>query len=433
MPSFHSRAWRWVPSLYFAEGVPYAIVGTVSAVLLKNLDMSNRELAVWTSLLTFPWVIKPLWAPLLDLFSTKKHWFVVMQVLMGAGFAAAALMLPFRLSDRLLIAVLMLIALASATHDVAADGFYLIGLDAHEQAWFTGMRSTAYRIATVTAQGLLVMLVGMLQEYTGDIRTAWMIGLLAAGILMGGLALWHGRMTPAVEDAAAHPGWREVIAGFGAAFAAFFRKKYVGRALAFLLLYRLGESQLVRLAAPFMLDGREAGGMGLNNVQQGFIYGTVGVLCLLAGGILGGMVIARDGIRRWLWPMALAINLPDLVYVYLAWRMPESLWTVGAAVAVEQFGYGFGFTLYMLFMVAFAEDSGRFKTSHFALMTGFMALGMMVPGMVSGDIQSRIGNYLGFFWYVMACTLPSFGVVALVAKVIPADFGCKARSGTEAQ
>ena len=417
--------WKWVPSLYFSEGVPYAIIASVSVILLKDLQMSNRELAFLTSLLTLPWVLKPLWAPLIDLIWTKKIWFIAMDLLMGAGFIACGGMLPLCNGSLILILILIALAIASATHDAAADGFYLLGLASHEQAYFTGIRSTAYRIAMVTAQGGLVMLVGFLQNKGCAVRQAWAGGLAGAGGMMALLGMWHIFSVPAVEKAADRPTFCGLICEFGTSFAAFFRQKNVVYALLFLLFYRFGESQLVRLAVPFMQDVRNKGGLGLSVQDIGLFYGTVGVICLLAGGILGGWLISRDGVGKWLWPMALAINIPDFVYVYLATAHPDNRWLAGGAVAVEQFGYGFGFTLYMIFMVAFAGQSGKFKTAHFALMTGFMALGMMLPGMAAGAIYDWLGGYVNFFWYVIACTLPGFAVSALVPRMIGADFGKK--------
>ncbi len=419
------KSWSWVPSVYFAEGVPYALIATVSVILLKDLRMSNRELAMWTSLFTLPWVLKPLWAPVLDMAWTKKGWIVAMELVMGAGFLLCGGSLTVFGSGISLMILMLLLAFASATHDAAADGFYLIGLDFHEQAYFTGVRSTAYRIAMVAAQGVLVMIVGWMQLRSLSVSHAWATGLAGAGALMFLIGAWHGRTLPAVETAAVRPALDRIFQDFADAFVSFFQKKNVGFALAFILFYRLGESQLVRLAAPFMLESRARGGLGLHVGSQGFLYGTIGVICLLAGGVLGGWLISRDGIGKWMWPMAAAINLPDFVYVYLAIVRPDSLWIAGSAVALEQFGYGFGFTLYMIFMVAFASDSGKFKTAHFALMTGFMALGMMLPGMASGWVQEKIGNYPGFFWYVMICTIPGFLVTALVTKTVSPAFGIR--------
>lgn len=419
------RSWRWVPSLYFSEGIPYAMIASVSVILLKDLQMSNRELAFLTSLLTLPWVLKPLWAPLIDLIWTKKIWFIAMELLLGAGFILCGTLLPILNGSLIIILLLIALAAASATHDAAADGFYLLGLDPHEQAYFTGIRSTAYRISMVAVQGGLVMLVGLLQNAGWSIRLAWAAGLAGAGGVMLLLGFWHIGAVPPVEKWTEKPLLRSLFHDFGESFAAFFRIKGVWGALLFLLFYRLGESQLVRLAVPFMQDARSAGGMGLSVQDIGFLYGTLGVICLLAGGVAGGWAISRNGVGKWMWPMALAINLPDLVYVYLAAARPECRWLAGCAVALEQFGYGFGFTLYMIFMVAFAAQSGKFKTSHFALMTGFMALGMMLPGMMAGAVYDWLGGYWNFFWYVIICTLPGFAVTALIPRLIPVDFGKK--------
>ncbi|MGE4565532.1 MAG: MFS transporter [Victivallaceae bacterium] len=414
------KGWRWVPTLYFAEGVPYAVVGSVSIVLLKNLNLSNAEIALYSSLLTLPWAIKPLWAPVLDIFGSKKNWIASLEFLMALFFALAALLLAAAPFNALFLALLFALAFVSATHDVAADGFYLIGLDTHGQSFFTGIRSTAYRAGVIATQGGLVMLAGYYAQCSGSAGAGWALAFTLAAAIFALLSLWHFRSLPAVEaQVVSSGGMRE----FGEAFVTFFQKKHVGAALAFILLYRLGESQLVRLAAPFMLDAAESGGLGFSTLEQGLFYGTIGVAALLAGGVLGGVVISRDGFGRWAWPMALAINLPNLLYVYLAAVRPSSRMIAGGCVAVEQFGYGFGFTLYMLFMVAFAEDSGKYRTSHFALMTGFMMLGMMIPGMAAGYIQGLLGSYVWFFVFVMVCTLPGFAVTALGKRIVPADFG----------
>lgn len=420
------KGWRWVPTLYFAEGVPYAVVGSVSIVLLKNLNLSNAEIALYSSLLTLPWAIKPLWAPVLDIFGSKKRWIALLEFLMALFFALAALLLAGASSNAFFLALLFALAFVSATHDVAADGFYLIGLDTHGQSFFTGIRSTAYRAGVIATQGGLVMLAGYYARRSGSAGAGWALAFTVTAVMFALLSLWHFRSLPTVEaPVTSSGGLRE----FGEAFVTFFQKKNVGAALAFILLYRLGESQLVRLAAPFMLDAAESGGLGFSTVEQGLFYGTIGVAALLAGGVLGGVVISRDGFGRWAWPMALAINVPNLLYVYLAAARPASRLVAGVCVALEQFGYGFGFTLYMLFMVAFAEDSGKYRTSHFALMTGFMMLGMMIPGMVAGYIQGWFGNYVWFFVFVMVCTLPGFAVTALGKRIVPADFGRPERGG----
>lgn len=404
------RGWSWIPSLYFAEGLPYVIVMTLSVILYKRLDVSNTDIALYTSWLYFPWVIKPVWSPFVDLIKTKRWWICAMQLLIGGGIAGVAFMLPGDFFLQSTLAFFWLMAFSSATHDIAADGFYMLGQDEDEQAFFIGIRNTFYRIAMLTGQGLLVMLAGWLEVATGKIPFAWsLVFLLLSGIFIA-LSLWHKYILPRPKSDRQRSGmtpqtiWNECIH----TFTSFFRKKGIGTAFFFMLTYRLGESQLVKLASPFLLDDREKGGLAMTTGEVGFAYGTVGVIALLLGGILGGMAISRGGLKRWLWPMALAISLPNLVYLYLAYVQPASIPIVNACVAIEQFGYGFGFTAYTMYLMLFAE--GEYKTSHYAISTGFMALGMMLPGMCSGWIQEQIG-YQYFFVWVMICCLPLFMVL----------------------
>ncbi|MGQ1890073.1 MFS transporter [Thermophagus sp. OGC60D27] len=602
--------WSWVPTLYFAQGIPYVIVMTVSVIMYKRLGISNADIALYTSWLYLPWVIKPLWSPVVDLLKTKRWWIVIMQLLVGAGLAGVALTIPAPGFFRYTLAFFWLLAFSSATHDIAADGFYMLALDEHKQALFIGIRSTFYRIAMITGQGLLIILAGFFETSTGLPPVAFSVhaqpdlppriersdfdqpadSSKLAFILTGeelhiptqkataetidSLKLWaseqnlaNGFVMPAVEitttketgwwtnhisgplkaqlkalfgrheaeGPALHPGnvgligvrltkapnedeevvlntgfrrgdesislvqgerivmnhtnwnktawmvvqldpklqghstaWFEGRSGkiplawsltfviltvlflvffvyhrfilprpasdkpavqendeglfqeFFITFKSFFRKKNIGSALAFLLLFRLGESQLVKLASPFMLDAREIGGLGLTTGDVGLIYGTIGILALTLGGILGGWVASRNGLKYWIWPMALAMNLPNLVYVYLSYAMPQNMWLISASVAVEQFGYGFGFTAYMLYMIYFA--AGSHKTAHYAICTGLMALGMMIPGMISGWIQEIVG-YHNFFIWVLICTIPGFIVIKFL-KIDP-HFGIK--------
>ena len=402
--------WAWIPTLYFAEGLPYVAVMSLSVIMYKRLGVSNTDLALFTSWLYFPWVIKPLWSPFVDLIKTKRWWIYTMQALIGAGMAGVAFMLPGDFFFRSTLAFFWLMAFSSATHDIAADGFYMLGLDNEQQAFFIGIRNTFYRVAMITGQGLLVMLAGWLEKSTGRIPLAWSLifFILAGGFV--GLAAWHKFVLP--RPATDHPRpavtFSVILAEFVQTFLSFFRKKGIGPALLFMLTFRLGESQLVKLASPFLLDGRQVGGLGLSTAEVGFAYGTVGVIALLLGGILGGWAISRKGLSYWIWPMALALSLPNAVYLYMAYCLPENLWMVNTCVAIEQFGYGFGFTAYTMYLMLFAE--GKYQTSHYAISTGFMALGMMLPGMVSGWIQEQIG-YAYFFIWVMACCLPIFFVL----------------------
>ncbi len=414
--------WSWIPSLYFAEGLPFVAVMTVSVILYKRLDISNAAIAFYTSWLYLPWIIKPLWSPLVDLLATRRAWIVAMQLLIGAAFAAVALAIPADNFFRYTLAAFWLVAFSSATHDIAADGFYILSLDDHDQAWFVGIRNTFYRLAMITGQGLLVMVAGYLESSTGNVPLAWSIAFYLLAAIYLALFAWHRYVLPRV--AADVPGsaatLRSLLAKFIETFADFFRNRYIGRILAFLLLYRLAEAQLVKLAAPFLLDARSAGGLELGTAEVGFVYGTVGILMLTLGGIAGGMLAARHGLRYWLWWMAAAINIPNAVYIALAVLRPDSFLLVNIAVGIEQFGYGFGFTAYTLYMIYVSR--GAHSTAHFAICTGFMALGMMLPGLVSGWLQELLGYRLFFVWVLLA-TIPSFIVVALIP--LDAGFGRK--------
>lgn len=416
------NAWLWIPSLYFAEGVPYVIVMTVSVIMYKRLDISNTDIALYTSWLYLPWVIKPLWSPIVDILKTKRYWIVLMQLVIGAGLAGVALTIPADNFFQYSLAFLWLIAFSSATHDISADGFYMIGLTKHDQAFFVGIRSTFYRIAMIFGQGLLVIVAGYFEElHPENLSWAWSITFFILAGMFLILTLYHKFMLPySKEDVPASADNKALIKEFVNTFVLFFKKKNIGIIIAFLLLYRLGESQLVKLASPFLLDAKEAGGLALSTTEVGFVYGTVGILALTLGGLLGGFLASKHGLKYWLWWMLIAINLPNAVYIYLAFTLPDSVFIVNLCVAVEQFGYGFGFTAYMLYMIYVAD--GKHKTAHFAIATGFMALGMMIPGMFSGWIEDMIG-YQSFFIWVLIATIPAF----LIAKFVEIDpeFGKK--------
>ena len=395
---------------------------TLSVVMYKNLGVSNTDIALYTSWLYLPWVIKPLWSPLVDMFRTKRLWIWSLQFAIGLAFALVALTLPGPKFFQLSLAVFWLMAFASATHDIAADGFYLLALPTGQQAAFVGVRSTCYRIATLSAQGGLVYLAGVLQERTGDVAQAWSLvfGLLAAVFVV--VAVYHLFVLPRPAADRATVAGGDFLEEFFAVFAAFFRKPGIAPTLAFLLLYRFAESQALKLVSPFLLDKAEAGGLGLATQSVGIAYGTVGIIALTLGGILGGVVIAQRGLKRMVWPMIFAMNTPNVAFLLMAIFQPTSLWVISAGLAVEQFGYGFGFAAYLVYMMFIAE--GPHKTAHYAICTGFMALGMMLPGMAAGWIEDQIG-YVNFFWWVLACTLPSFAATALIYRSIPDHFGKK--------
>ena len=540
-----SSAWTWVPSLYFAEGIPYIIVMFVASDMYKTLGIPNSTLAFWTGLLYLPWVVKPLWSPFVDMYSTKRNWIFWMQLVLAIMFFGVSLSLHLPWWFPMTIFFLWGMAISSATHDIAADGFYILGLNEHDQAFFTGIRSTFYRLAMIAGLGLLGIITGLIIDNTGlktvkvdiqsvpsaqitevitaaDIYTpdsgtgestiqiypkdikvplpggsfdstniffvlsappeeeitvtfgqkkgSQDISLTTSGIMEFDASNWNkpqqqtlkvmGNLrTPAEARFEAKAGdvpfgWSVSIAFLGGLFVifalyhkymlprpvrdvekdagsekdsyleiftSFFKKEGIVASVMFMLLYRFSEAQLTKMASPFLLDARENGGLALSLTEKSFAYGTVGLLALVIGGISGGILASRHGLKKWIWWMALAINVPNTVYIFMSYAMPSNLFLINAMIAIEQFGYGFGFTGYMLYML-YVAGQGKHETAHFALTTGFMALGMMIPGMISGYIQEFLG-YQHFFIYVILCTLPSF--VALYFIKVDPEFGKK--------
>lgn len=422
--------WLWVPSLYFAEGMPYVAVMIISLVMYKRMGISNTEVALYTSWLNLPWVIKPLWSPFVDLIKTKRTWIVSMQLLIGAGLAGVAFTIPTDCFFQITLSLFWLLAFSSATHDIAADGFYMLGLTSHQQALFVGIRSTFYRMATITGQGLLIMLAGYLENKFSDISKAWSLTFYVMSGLFIGLWLYHKFALPKVEedksvlctgcDSENHNNTFYLLKSVFSTFRSFFNKKNSCIAILFMLLYRLPEAQLAKMSIPFMLDPVGSGGLGMITEQIGFTQGTVGIIGLTIGGILGGMAVARNGLKKWLWPMVWAISIPDIVYVYLSYFQDSGLAVINFCVFLEQFGYGFGFTAYMLFLIYYSD--GESKTAHYAICTAFMALGMMLPGMVAGWLQEIMGYRMFFIW-IMLCTSATFAVTSLIR--IDNDFGKK--------
>lgn len=410
--------WIWIPSLYMTEGIPYIVIIVVSVIMYKKLGVSNSDIGLYTSLLYLPWVIKPIWSPIIDLIGTKRKWFLSMQFLLSLVFLGVGLSTSGSNFFFLTLAFFWMGAFASATNDIASDGMYLIALKPDQQSFFVGLRGTFYRIGMITGQGLIVIIAGYLETTLGDNNKAWSYTMILVGALMLILTLINFLSTPKVEEDSEEIAKRE--GSFGKVFSTFFTKKNIALSLAFVLLYRLGESQLVKMASPFLLEERLTGGLGLSTSEVGFLYGTIGVIALLLGGILGGIAISRDGLGRWMIPMALSLNLPNLLYILLSYFQPESIIYPGAVVIIEQFGYGFGFAAYMVFLIYLAE--GLFKTSHYAIATGFMAMGMMLPGMLSGFVQEWLG-YTGFFIWVGIAMIPAL----IMAKSVkyPRDFGKK--------
>lgn len=418
-----ARGWSWIPTLYFTQGLPNVAVATLSVVMYKNLGLSNADIAFYTSWLYLPWVVKPLWSPWVELLGRKRLWIVVTQVLMGAAFGAVALTIPGPAFFQATLALFWLLAFSSATHDIAADGFYLLALPDHQRAAFVGVRSVFFRVAMIAGQGGLVLLAGRWMHGGASAAQAWQWVFGGLAVFLAIVAAYHHGVLPRPASDVPEARRHGLVTEWLVVFVEFFRKPGIGVAITFMLLYRFAEAQLVKLVQPFLLDPRLEGGLGLATDQVGVVYGTTGTIALLAGGLLGGWMISRVGLRRMLWAMACAINVPNLVYVYLAVARPESLALVSGAIAIEQFGYGFGFTAYMLFLMFTAE--GPHKTAHYAICTGFMALGMMLPGMVSGWLQDQLG-YLSFFGWVCLATIPSFVATALIR--VPVEFGRKRTS-----
>ena len=610
-----SSPWAWIPTLYFAEGLPYVVAMTVAVIMYKRLGISNTDIALYTSWLYLPWVIKPFWSPFVDLIKTKRWWIVSMQMLIGAGLAGVAFLIPMPFFFQATLAVLWLIAFSSATHDIAADGFYMLALDSSQQSFFVGIRSTFYRLAMISGQGVLIIIAGSLESWTGlepmqftvqssntaqtemvmptgnaaiaptdemtfiafpenlvlstnnisvdslnkirtfaseqnqangfvaiektaaeikkddaswwthnvsaplghfiktnfgekreivsttdgkvgnaglvavrlskkpepgqdvvlnssfgkgdksisllsgerivfnesnwdkpaylvvqldyklkdevksefkgisgNIKLAWSITFFILANMFILFFVYHRFVLPkpASDHATATHSATDILREFGGTFKSFFQKPGVGLAITFMLLYRLGEAMLVKMASPFLLDAREVGGLGLTTGQVGLVYGTVGIIALTLGGIVGGIAASRRGLKFWIWPMALCITLPHLAFLYLSWFLPENLFLINAAVAFEQFGYGFGFTAYMLYMIYFAD--GEHKTAHYAICTGFMAMGMMLPGMIAGWLQDLLG-YNHFFIWVMICAIPTLAVIPFMK--IDKNYGIK--------
>lgn len=443
----------WIPTLYVAEGLPYVAVNTLSVIMYKNMGMSNTDIAFYTGWLYLPWVIKPFWSPFVDIIRTKRWWTVTTQFIMAAAFAAIAFTLPLDAYVVMSLAVFWLIGFASATHDIAADGYYMLALDSSEQSLYVGIRSAFYRLATIIGQGGVVMAAGWMETAFGDVPKAWGVTFLILSVLFLSITIYHSRILPrpasdrpsganAVAESGKEVGTDDarqsgqkartrglgavdILREFAGTFSSFFRKKDVWIAIAFILLYRFPEAQLVKMINPFLLDPASEGGLSLSTAQVGLVYGTIGIIGLTLGGILGGVLVSRYGLKKCLWPMALALTLPCAVFCWMSMAQPDpvshlNLILINACVFIEQFGYGVGFTSFMLYMMYFAE--GPSKTSHYAICTAFMALGMMIPGMFAGALQEWMG-YVGFFWWIMGCCLVTLTVTALIK--VDSSFGLK--------
>ncbi|MFV8376553.1 MFS transporter [Flavobacterium sp. LB1P71] len=411
--------WFWIPLLNFASGFPYAIIISVSVIMYKSLGINNEDIGVYTSLLYLPWVIKPLWSPFIDLYATKRKWFLAMQLVIAIAFLIVGLTIPMSNFFVLSLAIFWVAAFASASNDVASDGFYMLALAKEQQSFFLGIRSTFYRLSMLTANGLIVILGGFLEQKYGDKSKAWSYTMIIVALVMAFLTIYNFFTTPKVEETKVTAETKNKQS-FGVVFKTFFQKKQIGIVLAFILLFRLGESQLLKMLTPFLIDEKSKGGMGLTTEDVGIIYGTFGVTALVIGGILGGIAISKGGLGKWMLPMFLAMHLPIIGFILLSHFHPQSIYYVYATVIAEQFGYGFGFAAFMMYLIYVAD--GESKTSHYSIATGFMALGMMLPGMLSGFIQEYLG-YGNFFIWVFLATIP--GLILSRFLIFPSDFGKK--------
>ncbi len=424
--------WAWVPMLYFAEGIPYFLVNEISVMMFTKMGVPNGQMALFTSLLYLPWVIKPFWSPFVDIIKTKRWWIVAMQMAMSALLIALTLTLPHPSPEMVAsgttpmslftftLILFIVTAFTSATHDIAADGFYMLALSQKDQSAFVGIRSMFYRLSNVFGNGVLVMIAGLLEKNENiDVPTSWQLTLAATALLFTAMTLFHRWILPRPQSDVPHLDEKSdrtpsvILREFGRTFATFFTKRGVWLAIVFMLVYRLPEAFLLKMCKPFMLASVSDGGLGMQTAEVGLAYGTIGVIALTVGGILGGIYAARLGLRRSLWLMAMCMTLPCFSFVYLSICQPQSMVAISVAVAIEQFGYGFGFTAYMLYMMHFSE--GEFKTAHYAICTAFMALSMMLPGMIAGYLQEWLG-YVNFFWLVMICCLATVSVTFVVRR-----------------
>ena len=413
-----SKPYAWVPSLYLGEALPFSAVMLISVIMFKELGLSDGQITVYTGWLGLPWVIKPIWSPIIDNLKTKRWWIVSMQFLMGIALALVAFTLPTDFWLQGSLAVFMLIAFASATHDISADGFYIIGLPDKEQELYVGVRNTFYRIGMVIGQGGLVLLAGYMQdghfgEAMQSVSASWMTVFIILGILMFLLGLYHAFILPKVETVVHDRfNFMEQLREFGRTLKVFITKPHLISALCFILLFRLPEGLLTKIVPLFLTRSTAEGGLSMSDVDFGLIYGTLGVIGLLLGGIVGGWAVSKWGLKKCLWPLVLCITLPDIVYVYLSYFPTDNLWLIGSCVCIEQIGYGLGFAAYTLYLVTFSR--GERSTAVFSICTAGQYLGgVMLPGMVSGLISENIG-YQNFFWVVMAFCLVTFTVTAFV-------------------
>ena len=419
----HVSPVAWVPTLYFAMGMPFVVLNMVCALMYKGMGVSDAQIAFWTSLIMLPWTLKPLWSPFLEMYRTKKFFVVLTQILSGVMFALVAFALNLSDFFAITIAMLAVIALSGATHDIAADGTYMGVLSNEDQARWIGWQGAFYNIAKIAATGGLVYLAGTFIDSFGVVK-AWMVIMIIIGGLMTVLGIYHFFVLPTdgkqgSEGKTLHESLHELWG----VFAAFFRKRHIWYYISFIILYRFAEGFVMKIVPLFLKAPREAQGLGLSEQEIGLCYGTFGAAAFVIGSILAGYYIAHKGLQKSLFKLALVFNLPFVAYTFLAFYQPESLWLIGGGITLEYFGYGFGFvglTLFMMQQIA----PGDHQMSHYAFASGIMNLGVMLPGMVSGMVSDALG-YKSFFFFVLFCTIPAL----LITYFVPFSYPDKEAKG----
>ena len=413
-----NNAWLWIPTLYFASGLPYHAITSISDIMYKDMGIGNAQIAMYTSLLLIPWTIKPLWSPIVEMISTRRKWTLISQLLLAICFAVIAFVIPSEYFLLLTLVAFFIGAFVSSTHDIALDGLYILALPQEKQSFFSGIRNTFYRIATVFSSGVLVMIANWIARRSGSEQTGWSATFAITGAIMLALYLYHRKAvpSPASDTSRTTNSIKDAFSNYGDIISSYFQKPGIWQAL----LFRFPEAQLAKMGKLFLMDSAAQGGLALDKGEIGLIYGVIGVIGLIIGGIVGGICISRKGLKYWLWPMVVAISLPDAVYIYMSSALPQDMTVISSCIFIEQLGYGFGFTAYTLYMIYFAQ--GKYPTAHFAISTAFMSLGMMLPGMFAGTLQESMG-YENFFIWVTACTIITFMVSALI-KIDP-SFGKK--------
>lgn len=414
----------WVPTLYFAEGIPFFAISLIAGILYKRMGMANDVIALYTSWLLLPWSLKPLWSPLLEMFKTKKYFVVLFEFIGGLSLALVAVCLPLPNYFRYTLALFIVVAFCASTHDIAADGLYIASLSRKEQAAYTGWQGGFFNVARFFSQGALVILAGYL-ERTYDVRHAWMAIFAAMGILLIAVSVYHWRVLPTGGAERRSESLHQMAATFWDVIVSFFKKPSIYWLMLFIFLYRAGEGQVVRIGPLFLVDARAAGGLGLSTEQFGTIYGTFGTLAFIAGSVMGGYFTSWLGLRRALLPLIVVMNLPNLAYLYLSTSLPSNSALIATALSVEMFGYGFGFVGVILLMMQEIAP-GKYQTAHYAFANSLMNLGLMIPGTISGKIQMAVG-YKSFFIWVVLASIPAL----ILARFIPIHGGKSEAQTTE--